>query len=891
MNPLKKFANRAVNNAFDFLMKVQDVPKERYKFYAIGNSHLDAAWRWRVVQTQSKAKHTFKNALRHIALHEAFTFSQSQPAFYEWMKDRHPVIFRAIQDQVKSKHWELVGGMWVEPDLNMPDGESLVRQRLYGQRFYLDHFGRISEVEWMPDTFGFAHSLPQIFAKSGAKYFWTSKLLWNDTTRFPFSTFKWKSPDGSEVLVNISPIQGLSFANMSNFKKRNRLVHFNEKLEACYASRPGDIRNKMSPDIIPEIGVFYGLGDGGGGPNEIEIEIGRILRERGVVEVSLAKDFFDRLAAHEKRLPVWNDELYLEYHRGCLTTQAWIKNANRRAEIALRNAEIIHSMNSLFSKPYPGEILRANWKILLFNQFHDILPGSSIPEVYEDARDDFDSLFASTYRLIQDGIKSIGKFINTINDKLPDTTPLIVYNPVSWPRSTTAFLRLDDNEKNVAVFDTTGRAVPSQEMNLNGQRALAITSSDVPDLGYRTYYMKPDSDDSSAFDNLPDMATVQEDGSIALENDLLKAIVDGVTGCVTSLVDKRTGFETLAGPANHLRLYRDESPIFPAWNIDRNYKKKEIKLDLPTEPPRIFANGPVAATVEVDLPLNKSEARARITIFRSRPLLMFEMKIDWHEKKAILKSEFNTSIKTETVASDVPYAAIERPTHPRYPAQKAQWELPCQKWIDLSDGRNGVALVNQDKYGFSVADETIALTLLRAPVYPKPIFDAWGLRPKDERPKYTDQGIHRIRYALYPHTGDWREGRVWQLAHEFCDTLLVVRSDHHRGILPREATALSCRSRSTYVGAIKRPEDNPDKADTKYHQIVVRLVEAAGHPDTVTLKFGTQMTITDVKETDLLEFSVNPIKGDTRDGEVDIRMMPHEIKTVKITLVENRFID
>lgn len=891
MSPFRKILEKTVNNTFDLLMKVQDAPKERFKFYAIGNSHLDAAWRWRVVQTQSKAKHTFKNALRHIALYEAFTFSQSQPAFYEWMKDRHPVIFRAIQDQVKSKHWELVGGMWVEPDLNMPDGESLVRQRLYGQRFYLDHFGRISEVEWMPDTFGFAWSLPQIMAKSGAKYFWTSKLLWNDTTKFPFSTFKWKGPDGSEVLTNISPIQALSLANMRNFKKYNRLVNFGETLEADYNSRPGDIRARMSPDVIPEIGVFYGLGDGGGGPNEIEIEVGRILRERGVLEVSLAKDFFDRLAKYDKRLPVWNDELYLEYHRGCLTTQAWVKNANRRAEIALRNAEIIHSMNSLFSKPYPGETLRTNWKTLLFNQFHDILPGSSIPEVYEDARDEFDSLFASTYRLIQDGIKSIGRFINTENEKLAGATPLIVYNTTSWQRSTTAFLRLDDAEKDVAVCDATGRAVPSQEMSLNGARALAFSSSDVPDLGYRTYYMKNNSADEFDFFELPDMAEKLDDGSIKLENDHISAVVDAATGCVTSLVDKRTGFETLDGPANRLRLYRDESPVYPAWNIDKNYRKKEIELGLPDGPPRIFANGPVAAVVEVELPLNESSARSRITIFRDRPLLMFELKIDWREKRCILKTEFNTAVTTETVASDAPYAAIERPTHPRYPAQKARWEMPCQKWIDLSDGRNGLALVNQDKYGFSVADKSVALTLLRAPTYPKPILDAWGLRPKDERPKYTDQGEHRIRYALYPHAGDWREACVWQLAHEFNDTLLVVRSDHHRGILPREATALSCRSRSTCVGAIKRPEDNPDTADTKYHQIVVRLVESAGRPDTATLKFGTQMTITDVKETDLLEFSVNPVRGDTRDGEVDINMAPHEIKTIKVTLVENRFLD
>jgi len=882
-NPLKRFAKKALRNGFDFIMKVQNTPRERHHFYAIGNSHLDAAWKWRVLQTMSKAKFTFKNALKNMANYEEYTFSQSTPQFYEWMKDRHPRIFRAIQDQVRGRHWEIVGGMWVEPDGNLPDGESLVRQRLYGQRFYLNHFGRISEIEWLPDTFGYAWTLPQILAKSGAKYFWTTKLLWNDTTKFPFSTFLWRGPDGSEVLTYISPLSGLSLLHMHNFKKTNRLVNFHRDLVADYATRPGDIRAKLSRDTIPEIGVFYGVGDGGGGPTELEIEAVRALHEAGYVQMSRSIEFFRKLDAYRDRLPVWNDELYLEFHRGCYTTQGATKNANRRAELALRNVEIVHSMNSLFGKPYPGEQIREHWKTALFNQFHDILPGSSIPEVYEDALEEYESMFSSVYDLIKSGMGSISRRIRTENPKLPDTTPLIVYNTASWRRTTTAFLRLKETERKVCVYREDGTEVPSQVINMDGHPTLAFLAEEIPDLGYRTYFMGREAPATKGYDP---MVRELEDGGFELENEFITAVIDGQTGAVTSLVLKETGRELLAEPSHVFRLYREDNRLYPAWNIDKNYQKKEVRLSPPSEAPRIEASGPMGATIEYTQPLgNGSSALVQVSILRKRPVLMFTVKLDWHEKDRLLKAEFNTNITAEKVISDIPYGAIERPVNPYYPAEKARWEMPCQKWIDLSDGDCGLALINQNKYGFSASGGTYALTLLRSPKHPGPVRGAWGLRPDDQRPQYTDQGEHLIRYALFPHRGDWRDAAMWQIGHEFCDPLLVVRTDHHKGFLPREATTLSCRSSSTYVGAIKRPEDNPDKADTKYHQVVVRLVEAAGRPDSVTLSFSTRMTITDAKETDLLEFTTGAVSDtDVEKGKVILKMNPFEIKTVKITL-------
>lgn len=881
-NPLKKLLKDTFFRAFEFVMSAQDAPLERYKFYAIGNSHLDAAWRWRAMQTQSKAKHTFKNALRNMANYEEFTFSQSTPQFYEWMKDRHPRIFRAIQNQVKGGHWEITGGMWVEPDCNLPDGESLVRQRLYGQRFYLNHFGKISEIEWLPDTFGFAWSLPQILAKSGAKYFWTTKMLWNDETKFPFGAFLWRGPDGSETLTCVSPLMGLSFLNMRRMKKMNRLVHYNQKLVASSATRPGDINDKISPDTISEIPVFYGIGDGGGGPTEIEIEMIRSLKENGSLEMCRAADYFAELEKYRDRLPVWNDELYLEFHRGCYTSVSGAKSKNRKAEILLRNAEIVSGMNSLFGNQYPGELLRAHWKTALFNQFHDILPGSSIPEVYEDAFEEYEAMFRSTGALVKKGLEYIASKIKTANPSMPDSVPLVVCNTASWPRTSVVFHRIAEGEEDLRVADFDGEEVPSQTADIGGEKTLVFLAKDVPDLGYRTYYLQKGKDGDGDFEK---MASVLDDGSISIENEIFRAKLDGESCLLTELIYKGNNRNMISEPSNRFRVYGDEHKLFPAWDIDKNYKNKEVATKGPVSPPSIVENGPVCATVEYEIALtDESTAKVQLAVFRGRPFLTITTVVDWREESKMLKVDFTTSARVEKVASDIPYGTIERPTAPRYPAQKAKWEMPCQKWIDMSDGSAGIALLNQDKYGFSVDGSCVSLTLLRSPVYPPPINGAWGLRPSEDRPKRSDIGTHAIRYGIAPHSGDWRAAEMWKLGQEFNDTMMSVRTDHHRGILPREATALSCRSGSTYVGAIKRPEDIPDKAGTTYHQLIVRLIEAAGKPDNVLLKFGANMTITDAKEMDLLEFSTTPIPG-SRPGEVEISMKPFEIKTIKVTII------
>lgn len=887
------FKARTLRALFEALMRIQGSEPGRVRFIAMGQSHLDAAWRWRVFQTRSKAKVTFRNALRNIGAFPEFTFSQSSPAYYQWMKDRQPRIFRAIQNAAKRGQWEITGGSWVEPDCNLADGESLVRQRLYGQRFYLEHFGRVAEIEWLPDTFGFCWTLPQIMAKSGAKYFWTTKLLWNDTNRFPFRTFLWRSPDGTEILTHVCPFFGFNPGDMFRGVGANRVLPEGASLTADYTMNPRDIVKKLEREPMADGMIAYGLGDGGGGPTELEIDIFRTLKQAGTVEFGTAADFYARLEDYRGRLPVWNDELYLEYHRGCYTTQSRVKRYNRRVESLLRNAEIIHSMNSLFGNPYPEEELREAWKTLCFHQFHDILPGSSIPEVYEDAYEEYERVERQGEELITGGLSGIARRINTGNPDLADCMPLVVYNTLSWRRNGLVRIEVVPT-RTFKIFDPTGAPVPGQNLELGNRHFVFFNAPDLPDLGYRTYYLKeellpreplPPAPDAWNQPGEPATATRLDDGSVVLENEFLKVRVDAESGWITSIIDKINQRETLDGPANSLRLFRDNNTMYPAWNIEPSYKKQEIPIAARPESIEITDRGPVAATVTVRRAVHNSPVAMQVRLFAGRPLVDVAAVIDWREKKAILKAYCHAAIKTGRVTCEIPYGAIERAAGDKNKFDRGRWEQSCQKWVSVSDGRYGLAILNEGKYGFDADGGTIGVTLLRGPRYPSAIVNAWGLgEPLNERPTHTDQGLHVIRWGVMPHAGDWRAARLWRAGLEFNNPPLAVRTSHHQGIKLHEGSSLRCEAATTYVSAVKRPEDNPGRHDARYHQLVVRLVEAAGAHDTVRLNFsGGDLVIDDVKEMDLLEFNTSHA-GEVKEGAIALEMKPFEIKTIKVTL-------
>ncbi len=856
-------------------LKDADLEPDQLSVHSIGQSHIDAAWRWRLSQTHTKCIRTFRRALKHIDKFPEFYFTQSSPQFFEWVMEDDPELFQEIVAAEKAGRFEIVGGMWIEPDCNMPDGESFVRHRLYGQRFYLEHFGHMSDISWALDSFGYNWNMPQIMVKSGARYMWTSKLTWNDTTIFPFHLFYWQSPDGTKILTHICPISPLPIwfptGEIKKYKSTRYLLKPGSELVANYATDPSEIEAAISDEFMGEIGIFYGLGDGGHGPLRPEIKTQLAFEKQGYGKLATAHELFNEFDKYSDRIPTWNDEMYLEFHRGVQTTHAWIKRANRLGEQMMRSAEVLSTAAMLAGNQYPQGELTRTWKILLLNHFHDILPGSSVPEVYDDARVDHAQIQKTAARLLDDALSSIASAIDTrIPDR--DLIPLVVFNTLSWPRTDIARLDISGPPSgDFKVFDENENQVPAQKDCRDGKCQLCFLAEDIPPIGYRVFYMKKGEASLERGVRAEEIA-----GEMVIENELLRVKIDKTTGWLSSLLDKSLEREMLAGKGNELMAFNDRPNYYSAWNIGRDYLEHQIPMPY-ADKIEITDEGPLFARVKVKRTFQKTEIVQEVTLYRESPLLHLDIWLDFHETDTLIKQGFDTSIKGHAVAADIPYAVIERPTHPGTEAEKARWEMPCQKWIDLSDREAGLALLNNGKYGFSLNHDGTGyrLSIIRGAHYPKAMPLAHDVRHHIITPTgITDQGEHRARTALYPHAGDWKDARLWQAGYEFNTPLEVIEAEPCIGTLPYSASLFSLDNNDVYIGSIKKAEDNDD--------VVIRLIEATGRKQKASVKVYKDLKIKDAFETDLLEF--NPERLSFNSDRVNIEIEPFEIKTIKLSL-------
>ncbi len=850
---------------------------DQLQLYSIGQSHIDAAWRWRVSQTRVKCVRTFRRAIKHINKFPEFYYTQSSPQFFEWVMEDDPDLFRQILEAEKAGRFEIVGGMWVEPDCNMPDGESFVRHRLYGQRFYLEHFGHMSDVSWALDSFGYNWNMPQIMVKSGAKYMWTSKLTWNDTTVFPFHLFHWQSPDGTRILTHICPISPLPIwfplGELGRFKSTRYLLKPGAEITADYTTSPEEIEAVMSDDFVGEFGIFYGLGDGGHGPLRPEIKNQLAFQKQGYGRLSTAREFFQSFDKYADRLPVWNEEMYLEYHRGVQTTQAWIKRANRMGEQLMQSAEAIGAAAMVFGHAYPQQEFTRTWKLLLLNHFHDILPGSSVPEVYDDARADH-YMIQKRAQLMRDA--SLEFLATEIDTRLPDNglTPVVVFNTLSWERTGIARVEVaDQGSKGFRAFDDDMNEIPCQLDLSDGKVELCFLAEKVPPVGYRVYYIRETGPSAERGVKVGDVGA-----EVVLENESLRVKIDKKSGWLSSVYDKGLDREMLSGNGNELLAFRDQRGLFTysAWNINKDYINNPLAMP-PAARVEVDAEGPLFARVRIERKFNKTDIVQDVTLYKGEALVHMGMWFDFHEKDAMIKQGFDTTIKGEAVAADIPYAVIERPTYPKTPSEKARWEMPCQKWIDISDGQAGLALINNGKYGFSLNDDGTGyrLTIIRGAHYPKAMPLAHDVKQHLIIPTgITDQGEHRAWTALYPHEGDWREGRVWRAGYEFNCPLVALKAEPQKGPLPSSASLFSVNSNDVYIGSIKKAEDDDD--------LVIRLTEAVGSRQRVKVRVYDGWSITNAVETDLLEF--NPHNLAFTSNSVSVELGPYEIKTIKVSL-------
>ncbi|MFP5236245.1 MAG: alpha-mannosidase [Acidobacteriota bacterium] len=814
-------------------------------WHLTGNSHIDAAWLWPWTETVDVVKRTFGTALQLMYEYPNYTYTQSAAAYNEWVADKYPDMNDQIKQRIKEGRWEVVGGMWVEPDLNMPGGESLVRQILVGKRWYQQHYGVDVRIGWNPDSFGYTWQLPQIYKKSGIDYFVTQKMTWNDTNQLPFKLFWWESPDGSKVLTYFPH----DYANDNLSPIRLAADTVQARLRAPGMTRMMDL---------------YGIGDHGGGPTRAMLDQGEHWSEPsmpakvvpqmpfGTAETYLQSVEQD-LAPHSKTwnyqsiakgytyptpvpgkisIPTWDTEMYLEYHRGVYTTQANHKANMRHSEEEMLNTEKWASLAwVLAGRAYPSDDLTEDWKKVLFNQFHDLAAGSGIGVIYKDAQQDYDWVRMSTNDISRKSLDRVDQNINTQGAGIP----VIVYNPLGWPRSGDIKVRVQT------------QADKTTEVSLH--------VNNIPALGYKVVRI-PGSGRSAtatvrAHDN-GDSITL----SGGLPNDL-SVTVSKSTGCITSLKNgDRAGFEYLQAGAcgNQLQFFKDNPKDYDAWNIDPGtYDVAPMTIAKADSVESVkLANGEPA--VKVTYTFQNSKFVQTITL--KGDIVDVGNQIDWHESHILLKAAFPLAATGPFATYEIPYGSIQRPTTRNNSWEKAQFEVPAERWADLGDGKHGLSVLNQTKYGYDAVGNLLRLTLLRSPKWPDP---------------NADMGHHHFHYALYPHAGTWQQALTVRHGWEYNYPLKAVVTTAHAGSLPAEHSFASVDPDNVVLTAVKKAEDA--------NGLILRVYEWAGKSATVSFHVppgATGATVTNLMEKP--EGQPLQVNGDV----VKAPIKPYEILTIRV---------
>jgi len=752
---------------------------KRFTLYFNSNAHIDAAWLWRSVETIEVCKNTFSSVLSMFNVRPDFTYTQSAAAYYDWMERLEPDVFRGIQQRVKDGRWEVVGGMWVEPDCNLPSGESWARHLLYAMRYFKQKLGVEVKIGWNPDSFGYNWNMPEFYQNAGIDAFITQKIGWNDTDVFPYRLFWWESPDGSRILSYFP------FDYVSEVNNPYRLVDWTRQFEANTG--------------FTKMMVLFGVGDHGGGPSLAMIDRIQQFKTLDIyptIEFGNTADYLSWLGQHDlSKLPVWDNELYLEYHRGTYTTQANMKKFNRSSEVLLTNAEKFSTLSTLSGRRYNSHALEAAWRKVMFNQFHDILPGSSIREVYIDATETFKQAQEIGKFELASSLQQVAGQVNT--STMRKATPLVVFNPLSWERTDVVKYELPaGDEADYAVFDDRGKEIASQTVREDRyHRKILFIGDKIPSMGYRTYQLRKQKPA-----NVGSTLSVSKSG---LENELFRVGIDADSGWVRSIVDKRNGKEILSGDGNELQLLADYPKAWDAWNIGLTGVKYPSRF----RSIEVVENGPVRVVLRLhrdylkpgtkkDFPTEdfpSSFFTQDIILYRGIDRIDFKTDVDWWEDKTMLKVAFPLTVEDTVATYEIPYGTIQRSTQSRTSWERAQFEVPAQRWADVSSGGYGVSLLNNSKYGYDIKGNTMRLSLLRSPKWPDPT---------------ADRGKHSIEYALYPHEGTWREANTVERGYEFNNPLIAVATESHKGGLPLEHSFVQLSPSNLVLTTLKKAEDS-----------------------------------------------------------------------------------
>lgn len=772
----------------------------------VASTHIDVAWLWRFKDTIRKSGRSALNQLRLMDRFDEFDFSLSQPSVYNYIKEVYPDIYEQIRQRVIEDRWRLVGPMWVESDLNISCAESLIREFLYGHQFFKKEFGKTSDVCWIPDSFGFPASLPQIFSKCGMKSFYTTKVRWQTANEFPYNVFVWEGIDGSNLYATV-PLTNNCYNNSID-NEDVRLV--SDKLQ--------------QKEIWDHALMSYGYGDGGGGATEEMLKNYNLLKKvPGMPEVRLTKaeDYFTELDKKRDMLPVWKGELCVETHQGTYTTIADVKRNNRYAEMAFRRLDLLSVLAGLKGKDAGYDETVKHWKDLLLCQFHDVLPGSSIDTVYDDAEKIYKELFDFA------GKKENQLVAETLYSEADGK--VTVYNPNSFVGS--AYIKVDAKFAGCALTD--GENTANVITDADGNCIFFV--KDLAGFSARTY------EKTAPIEIKTTLSATETDGKISIDTPFFNFDICA-DGTLSNFLDKRA--DRLVGDnLNNLVTYKDGPEHEDAWNIDKEYKMRPFDMNWENSVKLIDANAE-RITVRVTKKHNDTILTQDIIAYANIARVDFISDIDWQEKYKILQVSFPVNVVATQANYEIAYGIVKRNTHANTPAERWKHEYAAHRFTDLSDDVYGVSILNDCKYGHNVIDNDMIMTLLR----------------NTDNPSYfRDTGKHSFAYSILPHVGGLSAGKVAQQGYLFNSPFIVFEGESI------EKPVVSLSNEGLIIDCIKPAEDG--------NGYIVRMYEPYGIPGKVTLSIADGMKISEV----------SPLEEYIGDCSGEISYKPFEIRTFRIS--------
>jgi|LGOV01.1.fsa_nt_gb alpha-mannosidase len=754
--------------------------------YAIGNTHIDIAWLWTVEQTREKVLRSYATVLELMDRYPDYKFIGSQAILYQFVKEQKPDLYKRIKEKVISGQWEVDGGMWLEADCNIPSGESLIRQVLKGERFFEEEFGVRSKTLWLPDVFGYSAALPQILKQFDIPYFVTTKLAWNQYNQLPNDVFMWRGLDGSEVLTfmptttdyNKNLGNNISFTDTRNTTTYTGILGPNMTL--------GTYERFQNKDIIEDTLMLYGYGDGGGGPTREMLENEKRLKFGlpGIprIETSFNSTYLDMAynkLKDEASTPTWDGELYFEYHRGTLTSNGSVKRWNRKLEVLVRKLEILTTMAYINQGvEVPKATLEKIWDILLLNQFHDIIPGTSIAEVYDVAEKEYQMAYELGQSLLSN--KANGRNVTVFND-------------LSYNSSDVVHMNVDGND--IVALNS------KQQLQYISHDEVVFMAEDVPALGFKSFELV------TGEKKLKEKELIS---GFDFENDYYSVRFNH-KGEITTLIEKQTGYEYFNDFGNQLIAFEDRPANWDNWDIDAFYQRKPYEFD--SSEMYLTESGPVRWTIETVRLMGNSVIKQKIHLYKALPRIEFVHDVDWQENNLLLRTQFPTTIYQNKATFDIQFGSVERETTNNNTWDLAKFETCGHKWMDLGNNSVGLSLMSESKYGYSAKQGVMGLSLIKAGTYPN---------------ETADIGKHHYAYALYPHAKRWSEAQTIEQAERFNSELTVVNTSNN---LAEQIVYLV--EGDVFIDAIKLSEDG--------RRVIVRLHEHKNAYTHVDMKISSKL--------------------------------------------------